>query len=63
MAAGGPRPLAARGPGAGSRPAAAHFRTEDEEECARTGDTNPGCNYLVRGYSPQFFHFLTDISV
>ena len=28
-----------------------------EEESARTGDSNPGCNYLARGYSPsmQFF--------
>ena len=45
--AGGPRPLAARDPGAGSRPGAAHLRTGGEEECPRTRDTNPGCNYLA----------------
>ena len=28
-----------------------------EEECARTGDSNPGCNYLVRGYSPSMHFF------
>ena len=66
-AAGGPRPLAAclkcpvlkcAAPGAVSRPGAAHLRTGGEEECPRTGDTNQGCNYLVRGYSPSmhFFH-------
>ena len=42
---------------AGSRPSEAHFRTGGEEECARTGDTNPGCNYLVRGYSPSMHFF------
>ena len=61
-AAGGPRPLASRGPGAGSRPAASHFRTGGEEECARTGDTNPGCNYPVRGYSPSMHFFAGDVT-
>ena len=36
---------------------ATHFRTGGEEECARTGDTNPGCNYPVRGYSPSMHFF------
>ena len=45
--AGGPRPRP------GSRLSAAHLRTEGEEECTGTADTNPGCNYLVRGYSPS----------
>ena len=44
--ASGPRPLP------GSRLGAAHLRTGGEEECTGTADTNPGCNYLVRGYSP-----------
>ena len=47
----------ARWQSAGSQPAAAHWRTGGEEECARTGDTNPGCNYLVRGYSPSMPFF------
>ena len=37
---------------------AAHLSTGREEECARTVDTNPGCNYLVRGYSPYMHFFL-----
>ena len=41
----------------GSRLGAAHLRMGGEEECARTGDTNPGCNYLVRGYSPSMHYF------
>ena len=28
-----------------------------EEESARTGDSNPGCNYLVRGYIPSIHFF------
>ena len=28
-----------------------------EEECTGTADTNPGCNYLVRGYSPSMHYF------
>ena len=48
--AGGPRPRP------GSRLSAAHLRTGGEEECTGTADTNPGCNYLVRGYSP-FMHY------
>ena len=47
--AGGPRP--------GSRLSAAHLRTGGEEECTGTADTNPGCNYLVRGYSPSMHYF------
>ena len=34
-----------------------HWSTEGEEECARTGDTNPSCNYLVRGYGPSMHFF------
>ena len=49
--AGGPRPLP------GSRLGAAHLRTGGEEECTGTADTNLGCNYLVRGYSPSMHHF------
>ena len=41
----GPRPCPARG----SRTGAARLRTGGEEESARTGDSNTGCNYLVRG--------------
>ena len=43
--------------GAAGPPATAHFRAGGEEECTRTGDTNPGCNYLVRGYSPSMHYF------
>ena len=32
-------------------------RMGGEEESARTGDSNPGCNYLVRGYSPSMHFF------
>ena len=49
--AGGPRPRP------GSRLSAAHLRTGGEEECTGTADTNPGCNYLVRGYSPSMHYF------
>ena len=49
--AGGPRPRP------GSRLGAAHLRTGGEEECTRTADTNPGCNYLVRGYRPSMHYF------
>ena len=49
--AGGPRPRP------GSRLGAAHLRTGGEEECTGTADTNPGCNYLVRGYSPSMHYF------
>ena len=37
----------------GSRLGVAHLRTGGEEECTGTADTNPGCYYLVRGYSPS----------
>ena len=47
--AGGPRP--------GSRLGVAHLQTGGEEECTGTADTNPGCNYLVRGYSPSMHYF------
>ena len=49
--ASGPRPRL------GSRLGAAHLRTGGEEECTGTADTNPGCNYLVRGYSPSMHYF------
>ena len=49
--AGGPRPRP------GSRLGAAHLRTGGEEECTGTADTTPGCNYLVRGYSPSMHYF------
>ena len=49
--AGGPRPRP------GSRLSAAHLRTGGEEKCTGTADTNPGCNYLVRGYSPSMHYF------
>ena len=49
--AGGPCPRP------GSRLGTAHLRTGGEEECTGTADTNPGCNYLVRGYSPSM-HYL-----
>ena len=48
---GGPRPRP------GSRLGVAHLRTGGEEECTGTADTNPGCNYLVRGYSPSMHYF------
>ena len=44
-------------PRPGSRLGAAHLRTGGEEECTGTADTNPGCNYLVRGYSPSMHYF------
>ena len=49
--AGGPRPRP------GSRLGVAHLRTGGEEECTGTADTNPGCNYLVRGYSLSMHYF------
>ena len=49
--AGGPRPRP------GLRLSAAHLQTGGEEECTGTADTNPGCNYLVRGYSPSMHYF------
>ena len=48
---------------AGARPAwgswtsAARLRTGGEEESPQTGDSNPGCNCLVRGYSPSMHFF------
>ena len=44
-------------PARGSRTGAARLRTGGEEESARTGDSNPGCNCLVRGYSPSMHFF------
>ena len=44
-------------PAPGSRLGTAHLRTGGEEECTGTADTNPGCNYLVRGYSPSMHYF------
>ena len=41
----------------GTRTSAARFRTGGEEESPRTGDSNPGCNCLVRGYSPSMHFF------
>ena len=41
----------------GERLSVAHLRTGGEEECTGTADTNPGCNYLVRGYSPSMHYF------
>ena len=49
----GPRPCPARG----SRTGAERLRMGDEGECARTWDSNPGCNYPVRGYSPSMHFF------
>ena len=49
----GPRPCLAQG----SRTGEARLRTGGEEESARTGDSNPGCNYLVRAYSPSMHFF------
>ena len=49
----GPRPCPARG----SRTGAARLRMGGEEESTRTGDSNPGCNYLVRGFSPSMHFF------
>ena len=44
-------------PARGSRTSAARLRTGGEEESPRTGDSNPGCNCLVRGYSPSMHFF------
>ena len=44
-------------PRPGSRLSAAHLPTGGEEECTGTADTNPGSNYLVRGYSPSMHYF------
>ena len=41
-----------------TRTSAARLRTGGEEESPRTGDSNPGCNCLVRGYSPSMHFFL-----
>ena len=35
----------------------ARLRRGGEEESARKEDSNPGCNYLVRGYSPSMHFF------
>ena len=40
-----------------TRTSAARLRTGGEEESPRTGDSNPGCNCLVRGYSPSMHFF------
>ena len=57
----GPRPgsrwPAGARPARGSRTSAARLRTGGEEESPRTGDSNPGCNCLVRGYSPSMHFF------
>ena len=57
----GPRPgsrwPAGVHPARGSRTSAARLRTGGEEESPRTGDSNPGCNCLVRGYSPSMHFF------
>ena len=57
----GPRPgsrwPAGARPARGSRTSAAWLRTGGEEESARTGDSNRGCNCLVRGYSPSMHFF------
>ena len=49
-------PMGAR-PARRSRTGATRLRMGGEEESARTGDSNPGCNYLVRGYSPSMHFF------
>ena len=51
---GGPSGGPARGL---TRTSAARLRTGGEEESPRTGDSNPGCNCLVRGYSPSMHFF------
>ena len=57
----GPRPGSRWPAGArlarGTRTSAARLRTGGEEESPRTGDSNPGCNCLVRGYSPSMHFF------
>ena len=53
----GSRSPAGPRPARGSRTGAARWRTGGEEESARTGDSNPGCNYPVRGYSPSMHFF------
>ena len=57
----GPRPgsrwPAGARPARGTRTSAARLRTGGEEESPRTGDSNPGCNCLVRGYSPSMHFF------
>ena len=40
-----------------TRTSAARLRMGGEEESPRTGDSNPGCNCLVRGYSPSMHFF------
>ena len=49
-------PACAR-PAGRSRTGAARVRMGGEQESPRTGDSNPGCNYLVRGYSPSMHFF------
>ena len=49
----GSRSAAGACPGRRSLTGAARLRMGGEEESARTGDSNPGCNYLVRGYGPS----------
>ena len=58
----GPRPgsrwpAGARPARGGTRTSAARLRTGGEEESPRTGDSTPGCNCLVRGYSPSMHFF------
>ena len=40
-----------------SRKGAARLRMGGEEECAPMRNSNPGCNYLVRGYCPSMHFF------
>ena len=40
-----------------SRAGVARVMMGGEEESPRMGDSNPGCNYLVRGYSPSMHFF------
>ena len=44
-------------PARGSLTGAARLRMGGEGECARTGDSNPSCNYPVSGYSPSLHFF------
>ena len=51
--AGGPAPV----PGAGVADRRGKLEDGRGGECAQTGDSNAGCNYPVRGYSPSMHFF------
>ena len=61
LACPGPRPGSRLCPARGTRTGEARLRMGGEGKCAQTGDSNAGCNYPVRGYSPSM-HFSGEVT-